>query len=216
MAWKPPATEAEWSECLTAYLDGELPPDEAQALEEALRSDPRRARQLVSLRSVGSLLEAWDVPEPAAACRPLQNATQAPVGSRRRLQWGFQAALFLLGLMIGANGALFYAWSHPRVETANVSAPVAPAQATQPAFVVTAISPAQAEDLLREVAAAGLKDEVTNHLREREWDKALAAYEKLMTQYGKTTAAAEAATEMEDAQTTLAEKAKRMGTMGRT
>ena len=73
------------------------------------QSDAKRAKQLASLRSVGGLLAEWDVPEPGPVRVPTyRDATVAaqPHG-HIRLQWGFQAALFLLGLMIGANGALF-------------------------------------------------------------------------------------------------------------
>ncbi len=42
MTWIPPQSENEWLECLSAWQDGEMEPDEQRDLEEFLESNPHR------------------------------------------------------------------------------------------------------------------------------------------------------------------------------
>jgi anti-sigma factor RsiW len=54
-----------WSSELTAYIDGELSGDDADALERALRADPALSAQEQRLRRAVAAIEA--LPEPAAS-----------------------------------------------------------------------------------------------------------------------------------------------------
>lgn len=52
-----PATQDTSAERITAYLDAELPPDEAAAFEEQLANDPQARSELEQLRKVMSLVQ---------------------------------------------------------------------------------------------------------------------------------------------------------------
>jgi hypothetical protein len=127
---RPPATDQEWSEALSAYLDGELATEERAALERALEADPRRAAQLAELRRLSGALRAWgveEVPSPAPAflarLAPDRLAARPPIDPRRRTlpealadgiargmrpagwRWGLAAAtIYFFGLASGIGG----------------------------------------------------------------------------------------------------------------
>ena len=58
-------SDTKHEENLTAYLDGELSPDEVRALEAALEKDPALRATLASLKSAVAAVKA--LPEPAAS-----------------------------------------------------------------------------------------------------------------------------------------------------
>jgi anti-sigma factor RsiW len=98
---------------LLAYLDGELPAAESEALEARLRAEPALAAELDHLRasaaSVRSALASLDVPARQRARRPWTDpdATTARAAVRRRpiRPWA-RAAMVALALGAGAASAL--------------------------------------------------------------------------------------------------------------
>ncbi len=62
-------TTRDLSEQLTAYIDGELSPDEAKAVAAALQQDPALRALEQQLRRTVDLVEAMPAPEPSQALR---------------------------------------------------------------------------------------------------------------------------------------------------
>lgn len=200
MTWKPPKTEEDWQECLSAYLDDELAPEARRGLEACLDANPRRAEQLKSLRGLSQLLREWTVEVPAPKPDPLRELCGALEGRGTRRDegravrapfagWGLRwalgtvgTALFLAGVLVGVMG--------PRL-LGRVGAP-GPLGGAQPAITAAAprsegleiaMSPGQAEQLAREVKAAGLKDTVIRGLDKQDWRMAQEAFETLRRRY---------------------------------
>ena len=67
-------------ETLGAYIDGELDPATAHALEADLRIDPDLRRQVNELRAIGTVLREWC----AAQVHPWDAAWPSAAGTRRR------------------------------------------------------------------------------------------------------------------------------------
>jgi hypothetical protein len=126
---RPPATDREWSEALSAYMDGELDGEERAALERAMDADPRRAEQLAELRRLSGALRAWgveEVPSPAPAFLARLAPDRLAARRRRTLlealadriargmrpagwRWGMAAAgIYFLGLASGIGGFMAF------------------------------------------------------------------------------------------------------------
>jgi anti-sigma factor RsiW len=186
MTWQQPETDQEWLECLSAYMDGELDDDEARAVAAALESNPERAAQLRTLRETRALMPAWDVdaPEPPPALlRRLEHAdTPArPVRRFMPLRVQLQAALFLVGLFSGIAGTLLYVRVSDVPGAHTASPPVVHVTVAEPT-----ISPQQAEVLMREVSAEGIKGDLLRQIRGRDWGAATETYGRLVEEYGDT------------------------------
>lgn len=200
MNWKPPESEDAWQECLSAYLDGEMKQDEKTALELYLLKNPERAEQLEELGKLVSLLPQWEIEIPPPdetfeeklLAMVQRGNNQGKVPSRhffahRKLNWGFQAAVFLVGVclgailmnMIGKTGeAPSIHETHPQTMVQKI-----PAEKTS-----TIISDSQAEVLLREIGAAQLKDNLMDEIKKNNWKQASALYKSLREQYRDTKA----------------------------
>jgi WD40 repeat protein len=72
------------ADCLQAYLDGELPPDEVAALQARLKAEPHLAEQLLALAQNETVLRDWarNQPIPIALGSPT-----APAPTRRPSPW---------------------------------------------------------------------------------------------------------------------------------
>ncbi|HIJ74304.1 MAG TPA: hypothetical protein HPP83_09410, partial [Candidatus Hydrogenedentes bacterium] len=201
--WKPPESEDAWAECLSAYLDGELSPEERQGLERRLELEPARAVQLRGLKAMSEALRLWHIEAPEAdpafvgQCeRVLADREQVLTAQTERcrpffsrFRWQAQAALFLLGALTGITGTLLCVWARggqPAQHPAAFSRVL-----VQPVIVMSAVSPQQAQGLFREVAAEDLKRAMLDNLHAARWDAALETYETLRTEYGDTAAARE-------------------------
>jgi len=162
-------------ERLSAYLDGELPPEDSRALERALAEDPELAERLEGLRDTSALLARWTVDAPAAPAWLLR-----PARPRRRwAAWASAAACaacFAVGVGVGlaANPAA------PGPTNIYVAAPAA--------TVPLGISSAQADEALREVTASALRTQLAEELRSGGWKEAQSLYKKLTTEYRGTQA----------------------------
>lgn len=94
-----------------AYLDGELSPEAARALESKLQADPRARTEVDALRRAWQVLDHLPrpVPSAASASRTLQRLSVGipilrPPGRRPRLGLALAAALMFaltLGYMLG-------------------------------------------------------------------------------------------------------------------
>jgi len=94
------------TEKLSAYLDGELAPDEARAVTQWLESDADARQALDALRSVKEELGSLEpsLPDMDAGWADLQSRRNAPKVSGRLIRfpgsWGAVAALILLGMVL--------------------------------------------------------------------------------------------------------------------
>jgi anti-sigma factor RsiW len=117
MADTEPLNDAE-RENLSAYLDGELDPKTAQAVEAKISLDPQARQEVESLRRAWDLLDYLPRPEPAAdfTHRTLDRLAAPPAGVRSRRFWvraaGWAAAL-LLAAFTGFAGTRHYTRSTP-------------------------------------------------------------------------------------------------------
>ena len=196
MSWKTPLSEEAWEEYLSAYVDGELAPEEREPLEAHLKTDPSRADQVRALEKVSSVLREWNVETPDPSPVILDRLDRAPT-KPPRVRWSLAAAVFVAGLAAGVLGTL--ALQGPPTEPPQQVVETRPAEDTTLAGAPpdSSISPAQAEDLLREVTAGGIKTKLTESVRRRKWQAAAQLYHRLLREFGDTEVAATLDTERE-------------------
>ena len=199
MRWIPPESEEEWQTSLSAYLDGEMEPDERRAMEEYLERDRDRTEQLEMLRCTSHLLREWhvDVPDPdptfvqdlrsefetrAARSRPSRFTRRF---SAPMLRWAVHAAVFVVGVGTGAAALQFV--EKPAVPPEQqIEIVKTPTVIVKPDVVNVTISPGQAEGLLREVIAGNLRGQILEHARSRNWERAVTVYQTLRETYSDT------------------------------
>jgi hypothetical protein len=191
MVWKIPQTEEQWSECLSAYLDGEMNEDGRAELEIHLLTDPERSRQLEEYRRACALLQGWgvDVPEPNPAflrqLKKLEREKREPFWKRYlfpNMNW----VPFSAGVAVGACALLFAQSSIVFSKPPGVSANDVPGK-SQPVYNIF-ISQNQAENLMGEVTASGLTAQMKTQLRNNQWEAAAATYQLLLKNYPDTKA----------------------------
>jgi anti-sigma factor RsiW len=187
MTWKPPATEAEWEECLSTYTDGELDAGAAGALEAYLQGDPKRARQLEAIRKTSDVLQSWTVDAPT-----MDTSLRAAIAERSGRvasltpRWRGavrMAAAFALGVTAGMLGmnALQPSGTQTRVQYVT--------QATPPHAAEPAIADSQAESVFLEVEAAALSRQIEQDAKASRWKNAQAGIERMQNEYAETNAA---------------------------
>jgi anti-sigma factor RsiW len=99
---------------LSAWLDSELPADEAQALDALLKSDPALQAELALLMAANDAASAefsamLAAPVPLALARAIDRAAPSELGiARRRPYWAAIAASLVL-LTVGAGGGFLAA-----------------------------------------------------------------------------------------------------------
>jgi anti-sigma factor RsiW len=200
MNWKPPETEKDWQECLSAYLDGEMNPEEKTELERFLRENPERLKQLDELRNLGALLPQWEIhaPSPDKVFEEKILPVIKQKKTRERdftfrthfpwdLRWVFQTAIFLLGVFIG--GVLMSMIG----KTGRTSSRVQAQSQIQVRSALeeksyTIISDSQAEALLNEITAEHLKNQLSEQIKRQNWEQASSLYKALREQYRDTKA----------------------------
>jgi anti-sigma factor RsiW len=191
MTWRTPQTEAEWQEALSAYVDDELPSEDARGVEAACAADPLRGSQLESLRATRAMLQAWnpDAPSPTPDfLAELSAIRRSSTGRRTRkaripvLRILSYAAVALVGIAIGAVGSQAL-----RVDRNNRAA-IAPPDMVSTATPVS-VDADRAESLMREVRAESLKGKLVTLMTARDWTQASNAYDDLVTAWGDTDAA---------------------------
>jgi len=199
MSWNPPESEEEWQTSLSAYLDGEMKPDEHRAIEEYLESDRDRAEQLDMLRRTSRLLREWhvNVPDPnptfvqelrsefETRSSPSRPSRAARRFSAPMLRWAVHAAVFFAGVATGA--AALRSMEKPATPPEQrVEIVKAPTVIVKPDVVNVTVSPDQAESLLREVIAGNLRGQILEHARSRNWEAAVSVYQTLRETYSDT------------------------------
>ncbi|RYG26831.1 hypothetical protein EON82_01710 [bacterium] len=96
---------------LKAYVDGELPPDIAERMREALERDRDLALQAEQFRQIGDTLRSFPEPEPVGQAATLA-ALSAPRGSFGRT-WGLAlagCAAVLIGATWVSKGGMRGRW----------------------------------------------------------------------------------------------------------
>jgi len=203
MNWTPPTSNEEWAEILSAYLDGELTPDEVDGVEHHLHAQPELSQRLSAMRVTRETLREWKVDRvtpDAAFALALENraatrrtAAKSVTATWRQhslFRWSATAAVFACGVLCGVYGTL--SAQHPATTTQQmqeVVKPAAPARETTVALA-SAISPTQAQALFREMEAEKIKDQLMGQLRNRDWTAAATLRRKLQTNYADTRAGA--------------------------
>ena len=103
---------SEFEEDLTAYIDGELPPERKRAMEAALAKDPALRSLEQRLRQSVDLVEAMPLPESSPA---LRRAVLAEIGKPTFFErWFTLPRLLPLGLAMAAGVTVLVVW--PREE----------------------------------------------------------------------------------------------------
>lgn len=193
MNWKPPITETEWEECLSACADGELDRDSAAALSAHLERDAKRAQQLEVLRETSKILQAWtiDAPVPSATLRTsmAERRTRPSFydwskGTMLRHRGTLRvAAAFAIGVLAGG-------WMMSPNRAATPNAPQA--QITQqptPTTTASTLSQDRVDAVFKEFEAAALTHRIQQAARDGHWKIAVAGLERMETQYAGTEAA---------------------------
>ena len=203
MTWKEPENREAWQEVLSAYLDGELEGDERSVVERRIAEDPALAEELAALRRTSRLLSEWQVEAPKPGAEFLKSI-KSEIGGRRSVvspvrvaasrcwfppvrRWVLQAAVFVAGMVIGGLGVGF--WRSGEASQTGKSLVVQEAtrsRTIQVADSLGAMTPAQADRLLRKTQAEGLKKEVFNNIRSDNWREALTVGKRLWDEYPET------------------------------
>lgn len=99
---------SEFEEDLTAYIDGELPPERARAVEAALAKDPGLKALEQRLRRSIEAVEALPLPQTSPA---LRRAVLAEIGKPTLFErWFTLPRLMPLGLAMAAGVAALVVW----------------------------------------------------------------------------------------------------------
>jgi len=188
MNWKPPETEAEWDECLSAYMDGELDAVASAALEAHLESDVQRAQQLEALRQTSAMLQSWAVDAPAPSTELRASLTDRRRDQPRRIPVPLRSLARLAAAF--ALGALAGGWAMRSDDSATSNVPHA--QVVQPPVSAPAeftVSQDRADVVFKEVEAAALTQRIQQDARQGRWKNAVQGLERMKTQYAETEAA---------------------------
>lgn len=183
MTWKIPETEEAWEEYLSAYMDGELSGEEKCKLEELLKSNPDQAARLEELRKTSGFLQEWEIDTPvpeATFIREIRNQA-APEENFNLISWLRSFKLqrvvpsFLAGMVVGI---LTITFMNRDDRTIILYKP-------EPEYVTSkySISPNQADVLLTEVYAEGLKEKMLDELKQQNIKEALEVYKTLKAKY---------------------------------
>ena len=183
MKWKTPVTEYEWEEYLSAYMDGELSGEEKTELDKLLESSPERASRLEELRKTSGFLKEWEIDTPvpeATFIREVRNQA-APEEKFNFISWFRSFKLqrvvpsFLAGMVVGI---LTITFMNRDDRTIILYKP-------EPEYVTAkhSISPSQADVLLTEVYAEGLKEKILNKLKQQNIKAAFEVYKTLKAKY---------------------------------
>lgn len=92
-------TQHEWQR-LSAWMDGELPANDAREVERLVRDDPQWSAAMNRMRSVHDVLDTWKVPNPSETLR--QQISQLPQHHRSHGRRAMRVAGWLLPLATAA------------------------------------------------------------------------------------------------------------------
>ncbi|GMU58931.1 MAG: hypothetical protein AMXMBFR34_06940 [Myxococcaceae bacterium] len=101
----------ELSDELTAYIDGELPPERVKEVEAALARNPRLKALEARLRATVQAVEALPSPQPSAALRrAVLSKLDEPTWRQKVLQWLTPPRLVPVGLAVAAAVTAVVLW----------------------------------------------------------------------------------------------------------
>ncbi len=180
MTLKPPESEEAWEECMSAFLDKEMPANDMIEFERMLEKYPLHAAQMERLRLASGLLREWKIdpqtPDPAFL-RKVRGLSQSGGNITWRTWFGtlrLQPVLpaFLTGILAGI---LFMTLIYKESKSEAVYTPRIKVTASG-----TAISPAQAHMLLE---TEELRVKVLNELDQMNIGSAMEYYNELKKKY---------------------------------
>ncbi len=191
MTWKLPQNEEQWSECLSAYLDGEMDEEDRIALEAYLKTDPTRLDQLQAYRKTAALLQGWQVEVPSPNANFLDRLKQEE-RAKSRESWKsffFPAMHWFPFSLGGVTGAILLMILQNIVSLDRPSniPPASMPSESQPVYNVF-ISQNQAENLFSEVTASGLAGQMKTQLHNSQWEEAATTYQTMYQKYSETKA----------------------------
>ncbi len=197
MSWRKPQTEEEWSESLSAYLDGELTEEERTQLEICLQSDPDRLQQLQVFQRTSAFLQGWKIEPPEPSAEFQRQFKQTLRENRQSFWWKktflrdffplhSQWAPFSLGLTTGVFALLIAQYTFLGNPFPGASHSPSGGE-NQPVYNVF-ISQNQAETLMGEVNAAGLIAQMKTQLHANQWNEAASTYQTLSNKFPETKA----------------------------
>lgn len=125
---------------LKAYIDGELPPDAAERLREALSQDPALARDAEDFRRLAAGLRALPEPEPVGRAATLAALTARKTPLLRNWSFAFVACAGVLAVAIWVSGRpnrghWIPAGLDPRVDGGTTVPPPRPVESAEPVEV---------------------------------------------------------------------------------
>lgn len=115
---------------IDAWLTGQLPPDEQQAMQKAIGEDPALAREIEIRRlefDVSEALIADNIRQQLQRLRTVPATPENPTGAKNRMRF----LLLALILLVAAVG--IYRWNTPALPPTPAPAPAKPGPATTPA-----------------------------------------------------------------------------------
>ena len=183
MTWKIPETEEAWEECLSAYLDGELSPDEITGLENLLKKNQERSDQLEKLKNTSGFLQKWEIDAPVPDASFIREVRRQSEIKKEVIFFSWFRTLrlqtilpsFAIGLLAGiVFMSVFNNNSIPENASTMVLKHVTP---------YYTISQRQANDLFAEADAEGLKAKVLKKIKEQNISAALVLFKKLKKKY---------------------------------
>lgn len=188
MNWNKPKTEQEWLEILSAYLDHELPEQDRVELEHVLKSDPVRRQQLIELRHTSRLLREYEImapsPDPVFIHRFVEEQDKRQSNTRwfsfrfPALHW----SQFSIGFVTGILALILVQQSWMASPDRPLSGMPASGNESVPVVNIY-MTPNQAEDLLQQVTAKGLINQMKTQIHNGKWEEAAASYNLLIRDY---------------------------------
>ncbi len=190
-----PRNEEEWQEALSAHLDGELPEEQRELVDHAIKEDATRASQYAELCALRATVQAWEVESDPEGKVELLGRLRADSSRIVRQEIDLECQLvskrvwsrvpsFATGALAGVAATLLFVHAIG-LRNAMPASPVASSSAVQVVDKLD-VSKRQADALLREIAANQLKSEVLLHLQERDWSAADKVFKRMEVEYADT------------------------------
>lgn len=188
MTWKIPETEEEWEECLSAYMDGELSPDEKTEMEKTLKKNPDRFVQLEIMKKTSGFLKKWEIKAPlpdTSFIRELRNQAE-PEKSFKIFAWlkNMRFRTILPSFAVGLFAGIFF-MSVFNSNSTSQNYVVTASKYTEPEYK---LSQRQTNELFSEMGAEMLKVKMLDELNKRNIEAALKTYKKLENKHPESSA----------------------------
>ena len=182
-------------ELLSAYIDGEMSQEEKEKFNDLLKIDKKLAYYHEKFQKISGMLQELEVEVPEPEQKFIEKFENKKTSTNAIklffkdyiYKWQFQTAVFLTGFFLGIF-SMYLLNPTSKIIPSNQISKKTESEST---VVNIYISPNQAEDLLKEVTATGLKDEITLQIKNNNWKEAAATYKTLLRDYSGTHAVKE-------------------------